>query len=72
MSRKIGLLLGGRRFEVDVEDKFASFLEAKMAQDFNKDGNNDFKKLLHAYVKRTHELYLQEQKIEELLKSATL
>lgn len=72
MSKKIGLLLGGRRFDVDVEDSFAPFLEKNMAKDFNKDGNNDFKRLLHAYVRRTHELYLQEKKIEELLSKTEL
>jgi hypothetical protein len=72
MSKKIGLLIGGRRFDVDVEDSFAPFLEKNMAKDFNKDGNNDLKKLLHAYVRRTHELYLQEQKIEDLLSKTEL
>jgi len=72
MSKKIGLLLGGRRFDVDVEDNFAPFLEKNIAKDFNKDGNNDFKKLLHAYVRRTYELYLQEKKIENLLSKTEL
>ncbi|MDD2448058.1 MAG: hypothetical protein PHS42_00495 [Sulfurimonas sp.] len=72
MSKKIGLLIGGRRFDVDVEDNFAPFLEKNMAKDFNKDGNNDLKKLLHAYVRRTHELFLQEKKIEELLSKTEL
>ncbi|EQB40033.1 hypothetical protein M947_03140 [Sulfurimonas hongkongensis] len=72
MSKKIGLLIGGRRFDVDVEDSFAPFLEKNMANDFNKDGNNDLKKLLQAYVRRTHELYLQEKKIEDLLSKTKL
>ncbi|MDY0233851.1 MAG: hypothetical protein RBS11_07400 [Sulfurimonas sp.] len=72
MSKKIGLLIGGRRFDVDVEDNFAPFLEKNMAKDFNKDGNNDLKKLLHAYVRRTHELFLQEKQIEDLLSKTEL
>ena len=68
MSKKIGLHIGGRRFDVDVEDKFASFLENEMAKDFNIDGNNDLKTLLQAYVRKNHELYLQNQKIEKMLK----
>lgn len=72
MSKKIGLLIGGRRFDVDVEDSFAPFLQKNMSKDFNVDGNNDLKKLLHAYVRRTHELYLQEQKIEDLLSKTEL
>ena len=67
MSKKIGLHIGGRRFDVDVEDEFAPFLEAQMSKDFNIDGNNDLKKLLHAYVRKTHEIFLQEKEIEKIL-----
>ncbi|WP_297484389.1 hypothetical protein [Sulfurimonas sp.] len=67
MSKKIGLHIGGRRFDVDVEEKFALFLEQKMADDFNIDGNNDLKILLQAYVRKNHELYLQNKKIDEIL-----
>ncbi|MEN4054232.1 MULTISPECIES: hypothetical protein [Sulfurimonas] len=68
MSRKIGLHIGGRRFDVDVEEKFAIFLETQMQKDFNMEGNNDLKALLQAYVRKNHELYLQNQEIEEILK----
>ncbi len=68
MSKKIGLHIGGRRFDVDVEEKFAKFLEYQMAKDFNVEGNNDLKILLQAYVRKNHELYMQEQKMEEILK----
>jgi hypothetical protein len=68
MSKKLGLNIGGRRFDVDVEDGFAIFLEQQMKKDFNVDGNNDLKILLQAYVRKNHELFLQEQKIEEITK----
>ncbi len=68
MSRKIGLHIGGRRFDVDVEEKFAMFLEMQMQKDFNMEGNNDLKALLQAYIRKNHELYLQNQEIEEILK----
>jgi hypothetical protein len=68
MSRKLGLNIGGRRFDVDVDEKFAVFLEEQMRKDFNIDGNNDLKVLLHAYVRKNHDLYQQEQKIEEIAK----
>ncbi|MBW6489097.1 hypothetical protein [Sulfurimonas sp.] len=68
MSRKLGLNIGGRRFDVDVDEKFAVFLEEQMRKDFNIEGNNDLKVLLHAYVRKNHDLYLQEQKIEEIAK----
>jgi len=67
MSKKIGLHIGGRRFDVDVEDVFGSYLHAQMAKDFNVDGNNDLKLLLQAYVRKNHELFLQEQKLQEVL-----
>ncbi|WP_457748535.1 hypothetical protein [Sulfurimonas sp.] len=67
MSKKIGLHIGGRRFDVDVEDNFANFLEKQMLEDFNMEGNNDIKILLQAYVRKNHDLYLQNQKVEEIL-----
>jgi len=67
MSKKIGLYIGGRRFDVDVEDQFAKFLQEQMAKDFNIDGNNDLKTLLQAYVRKNHELYIENQKVEKIL-----
>lgn len=68
MTKKIGLHVGGRRFDVDVENDFALFLEHQMSKDFNVEGNNDLKLLLQAYVRRTHDIYIQDQKIEEITK----
>ncbi|MDD5400430.1 MAG: hypothetical protein PHQ93_04495 [Sulfurimonas sp.] len=68
MSKRLGLNIGGRRFDVDVEDSFAPFLEQQMKNDFNMEGNNDLKVLLQAYVRKNHNLFLQEQKIEEITK----
>ncbi|MBT5934993.1 hypothetical protein [Sulfurimonas sp.] len=66
MSKKIGLYIGGIRFDVDIENDFAIFLEKNMLKDFNIEGNNDIKTLLQAYVKKNHELYSQEKKIQEI------
>ncbi|MDK9693569.1 MAG: hypothetical protein OEL19_04905 [Sulfurimonas sp.] len=68
MGKKLGLNIGGRRFDVEVEEDFASFLEQQMRKDFSIEGNNDLKLLLQAYVRKNHELYLQEKKIEEIEK----
>ena len=68
MSKKLGLNIGGRRFDVDVDDSFAPFLEQQMRNDFNVEGNNDLKILLQAYVRKNHQLFIQEQKIEEIAK----
>jgi len=67
MSKKIGLHISGRRFDVDVEDDFAKFLTQEMSQDFKLEGNNDVKTLLQAYVRKVHALYTQESKIEEIV-----
>jgi hypothetical protein len=68
MSKKIGLHIGGRRFDVDVEENFAHFLEQKMAEDFNIDGNNDIKILLQGYVRKVHELYQHNNRIDKIEK----
>ncbi len=68
MGKKLGLYIGGRRFDVEVAEDFAFFLEEQMRRDFNIEGNNDLKLLLQAYVRKNHELYLQEKKIEEIEK----
>ncbi|MBU0632974.1 hypothetical protein KKA17_10055 [bacterium] len=68
MSKKISLTIGGKRFDLNIDDKFALFLHQQMALDLNVDGNNEVKKILEAYVRKTYELYTKEQKIEEILK----
>lgn len=67
MSKKIGLYIAGRRFDVDLEDNFATFLEQEMAKDFNIEGNNELKTVMQAYVRKNYELFLQEQKLNKLL-----
>ncbi len=67
MGKKIALYVGGRRFDVDVADDFASFLQTQMQNDFNIDGNNEIKTLVHAYVRKSYELFEQEQNIKTLL-----
>lgn len=69
MSKKLGLHIAGRRFDVDVNDDFAKFLQSEMEKDFNYDGNNDAKIMLQAYVRKSYELYLQNKKIDEILKN---
>ena len=67
MSKKIGLYIAGRRFDVDLEDDFAIFLENQMAMDFNIEGNNELKTVMQAYVRKSYELYLQEKEIGEIM-----
>jgi len=67
MSKKIGLYIGGRRFDVDVEDSFAKFLETQMEKDFNIDGNNELKTVMQAYVRKNYEIYQQELEIQKIV-----
>lgn len=67
MSKKIGLHIGGRRFDVDVADDFAEFLMQQMSKDFNTDGNNDVTTVLQGYVRKVHQLFLQEKEMQNLL-----
>ena len=71
MSKKIGLYIAGRRFDVDLDDEFAIFLESEMEKDFNIEGNNELKTVMQAYVRKNYELFLQEKKHKELLQKIT-
>jgi len=66
MTKKITLTVNGSRFDIDLEEEFANYLMKQMKKDFNVDGNNELKKLLQAYVRKNHELFLQEQGLEAL------
>jgi hypothetical protein len=72
MSKRLGLNIAGRRFDVDVEEDFAPFLEEQMKKDFNVEGNNELKLLLKAYIRKNHDLFLQEQEIKEITKKLEL
>ena len=67
MSQKIGLNIGGKRFDVDIDDNFAPFLLSQMSKDFNTEGNNDIKVLLQAYIRKNYDIYVQDKKMQELL-----
>nr|WP_275757061.1 hypothetical protein [Sulfurimonas sp. SAG-AH-194-C21] len=63
----MGLYIGSRRFDVDVDDEFAEFLEIQMENDFNIEGNNELKSVMEAYVRKTYELYIQNKDIKSIL-----
>ena len=71
MSKKISITLSGNRFDIDLEEEFADFLKSALAKDLSTDANNDPKKVLQAYVKKCHELYEIEKKLETLGKQIT-
>jgi hypothetical protein len=68
MSQKIGLYISGRRFDVDVDDEFASYLTKQMEKDFNTEGNNDVKVLLQAYIRKNYELFTQDKQMDDIIK----
>ena len=67
MQKKLSITVNAKRYDVDVDEAFATFLSAKMDEDFNMEGNNDLKVLLQAYVKRCHMLYEDEKRLQKLL-----
>ena len=67
-TKKITLTVNGSRFDIDVEARFAEYLETQIAKDFNPGGNNNFKALLQAYVRKNYEIYEMENQMQELLK----
>ncbi len=68
MAKKISLTFNAKRYDIDIDEEFAPFLEKQMRNDFNVEGNNDLKLLLQAYVQKSYALYQDEKKILSLLK----
>jgi hypothetical protein len=68
LKTKVSLTINAKRYDIDVEEQFAIFLTAQMEHDFNMEGNNDFKLLLQAYVRKNFALYEQENQINALVK----
>ncbi len=67
MSKKVSLTINGSRFDIELEDAFATYLTQQMQKDFNTDGNNDAKTLLYAYVRRNAELFKQEEEMHKMI-----
>ena len=71
MSKKITLTVNGSRFDIDIEDGFAIYIEQELDDNFNVHGNNDIKTLLQAYIKKNYEVYESKQMLERTLKKVT-
>ena len=67
MNKKISLTIGGKTFDVDVDESFAAFLNKELSRDFHIEGNNDILTLLQAYIRKTHNLYQQKQKVDAII-----
>jgi len=68
MSKKITLTINSSRFDIDLEESFARYIEKDLEDKFNVNGNNDIKTLLQAYVKKSYELFEAEQMLANTLK----
>ena len=69
MQKKISFMIDGKKFDLNIDEDFAPFLQKQMVLDLNFDGNNEIKKVLEAYIRKTYELYQKEKKIAEILKN---
>ena len=67
MSKKIVLKIDTKNYDLNGDDDFYFFLKEQLNIDFNLDGNNEVKALLHGYVRQSYELFIQDQKIKTLL-----
>ena len=66
--RKVSFTINGRRFEVELEDRFALFVESRLERaGIANDRNNDTPKILNAYLQALKENFDNEKQIEELL-----
>jgi hypothetical protein len=68
MQKKISFMIDGKKFDLNIDEEFAPFLQKQMVYDLNVDGNNEVKKVLEAYIRKTYELYQEERKVAEILK----
>ena len=66
MSKKITLTINSSRFDIDLEDIFARYIEKDLEDKFNLNGNNNIKTLLQAYVKKSYELFEAEQMLNNI------
>jgi len=64
-TKKVTLKIGGSEFNISLDADFADSLSDELSKFSEK--NNDVKALLHAYIQKSHEHYIMEQELEELI-----
>jgi len=69
MSEKIVFEINGWKYNLFVEDNFASYLQSEISKDFNLSTPDSRKAIIHAYIKAKHELFKQEQEINKIIES---
>ena len=65
-TKKVTLKIAGSEFNISLDADFADSLSDELSKFSEK--NNDVKTLLHAYIQKSHEHYMIEQEIKELIK----
>ena len=69
MSEKIVFEINGWKYNLSVEDNFATYLQLEISKDFSLSTPDSRKAIIHAYIKAKHELFKQEQEINKIIKS---
>jgi len=68
-TKKVTLKIGGSEFNINLHSDFANSLDSELSK-FS-ENKNDIKTLLHAYIQKSHDYYVMEKELEELLKRIT-
>ncbi len=66
--KKLTISIAAKRYDISVSDEFAEVFEKEIEKTFIKEGNNDIKTLLKAYVKKSYEKFLLDKEIESMYK----
>jgi len=71
--RKVNFYVNGRRYEVKLDEDFASFVEDRLAKSgITPDKNSDIPKVLNGYLQALKANYDNEKRIKELLGEISL
>jgi hypothetical protein len=68
MSQKVSIHVGGSQFNLELEDAFATYMQKELATTFLPYNDTPVKDLLHAYIKKSHELFITQSKLEQSIK----
>ena len=64
--KDLSITILGKSYKVSLDDGFKEFLQRNIQQDLGSNTVNDTKILLNAYIKRCHELYVQDKEIKDI------
>ncbi len=64
--KKLTISIAAKRYDISVSDEFADEFAREIEKTFTKEGNNDIKTLLSAYVKKSYEKFLLEKEISSI------